>query len=125
MHKNLFLLFDSLMSVQYRWALISEIGNKDDGCFSVIKSYLGSTLRNEFISLLINSMRALGRVQKDRFNTEKQQKGRKKAPVRGRLPRKQGLKRCERQGEGGPIKAVKSGGEFQEPRIEATIRDFR
>jgi len=57
---------------------ISEIGNKDVGCFSGIKSYLRSTLRNEFISLLINSMRALRRVQKDRFNTEKHQKGQKK-----------------------------------------------
>ena len=60
--------------------------------FLALNPVLRPTWRNEFISLLINSIHALRRGQKDRFNTEKHQKGRKKAPVRGRLPRKQGLK---------------------------------
>ena len=47
---------------------------------------------NEFISESINSTHARGWSRKGRFDTEKQGKGRKKGAVRGRVPRKQGLK---------------------------------
>jgi len=49
--------------------------------------------RNEFIRDPINSSHAGGWVRKGRFDTKKQGKGRKSAPVRAPVPRKQGLKR--------------------------------
>jgi len=68
-------------------------------CFWARRPILGPTCRNEFISLLINFTHALRRVRKGRFDTEKQEKGRKKAAVRGRVPQKQGLKQDNWHGQ--------------------------
>jgi len=51
-------------------------------------------------------------VGKGRFDDEKTEKGRKKAAIRGQVPRKQGLKRTEKVMP--PIERPLSEGKFQE-----------